>query len=148
MSEQVSARHEEPVEDKPVSEWAIGFALFAGIMMVMIGIFQAFQGLAAILEDKFYVVAPNYVYQIDATVWGWIHLVLGALAVVAGFFIFSGQLWARIVGIGFAVLNAVTQFLFLPYYPVWSLIMITMDVFVIWALCVYNKRAVEQGMSY
>ncbi|GIH98387.1 hypothetical protein Pta02_03960 [Planobispora takensis] len=136
------------MEDKPVSEWAIGFALFAGIMMVMIGIFQAFQGLAAILEDKFYVVAPNYVYQIDATVWGWIHLVLGALAVVAGFFIFSGQLWARIVGIGFAVLNAVTQFLFLPYYPVWSLIMITMDVFVIWALCVYNKRAVEQGMSY
>jgi hypothetical protein len=131
--------------EEPVSGWAIGFALFAGVMMVMIGTFQAIEGLAAILNDKFYFVTRNYVYNIDVTAWGWIHLLLGILVGVAGFFVFTGQLWARIVGITFAVLNAIAQFLFLPHYPVWSLLMIALDVFVIWALCVYGRREAEQS---
>ncbi|MFD0689077.1 DUF7144 family membrane protein [Actinomadura fibrosa] len=148
MSEQVSARREGPgsaAEPERVSSWAVGFAIFGGIMLVLIGTFQAIQGLAAILEDKFYVVAPHYTYEIDVTAWGWIHLLLGILAVVAGFVVFSGRVWARAIGIAFAVVNAISQFLFLPYYPVWGLTMIALDVAVIWALCVYGRRAAEQS---
>jgi hypothetical protein len=134
----------EPIPE-PVSGWAIGFALFGGIMMVMIGMFQAIEGLVAILNDEFYVITPNYVYDLDATTWGWIHLVMGTVVGLAGFFVFSGHVWARAIGIAFAVLNAIAQFLFLPYYPVWSLLMIVLDVFVVWALCVYGRRAVEQS---
>src|SRR4051812_7569566 len=126
MSDQVFARQpvepaaESPRESaapvepppEPASGWAVGFALFGGIMMVMIGMFQALEGLVAILNDQFYVVAPNYVYDIDVTTWGWIHLLLGTLVGVAGFLVFSGQVWARAVGVGFAVLNAIAQFFF------------------------------------
>lgn len=167
MSDQVFARQpvepaaESPTESptgpaapvvepppEPVSGWAVGFALFGGIMMTMIGMFQALEGLVAILNDQFYVVAPNYVYDVDVTTWGWIHLLLGILVAVAGFFVFSGRVWARAIGIGFAVLNAVAQFVFLPYYPVWALLIITLDVFVIWALCVYGRRAAEGPAFY
>jgi hypothetical protein len=150
MSDQVYTPHEPVVEPppEPPSGWAVGFALFAGIMMVMIGTFQALEGLVAILNDKFYVVTPNYTYDIDVTTWGWIHLVVGLLVAAAGFFVFSGQMWARVVGIAFAALNAVAQFVFLPHYPIWSLLMIVLDVFVIWALCVYGRRAAADQSGY
>jgi hypothetical protein len=146
MAEQISARHAVDIEPpgKPVRKWAAGFTLFAGIMMVMIGTFQALEGFVAILEDQFYVVTRNYVYDLDVTAWGWVHLILGILVAVAGFYVFFGSLWARIVGITFVALNAISQFMFLPYYPFWSLLMISLDVFVIWALCVYGPREAEQ----
>ncbi|GAA3611250.1 hypothetical protein GCM10022419_115310 [Nonomuraea rosea] len=148
MSEQVSASRSASVEKKPVSGWAVGGAVFAATMMVMIGMFQAFEGLAAILQDQFFVVTRSYVYNFDVTTWGWIHLVLGTLAAVAGCFVFTGHLWARIIGIGFAVLNAVVQFVFMPYYPLWALLMIAMDVAVIWALCLYRKGAIDDDGGY
>jgi hypothetical protein len=129
----------------PVSGWAVGFALFGGLMMVMVGMFQALEGFVAILNDQFYVVTQSYTYGVDVTVWGWIHLVLGVLVAVAGFFVFTGSVWARAVGIGFAVLNAIAQFLFMPYYPVWSLLLIALDVCVIWALCVFGRRSAGQS---
>ncbi|GIH95728.1 hypothetical protein ACFFMN_01665 [Planobispora siamensis] len=133
--------------DKPVSGWVMGFALFAAVMMMMVGIFQAIEGLAAVLENEFYVVAPNYVYQVDVTVWGWIHLVLGIVLAVAGWGVLSAQMWARIVGIAAAALSAIANFFFIPYYPVWSILIIVIDVFVIWALCVYGKQeARDAGM--
>lgn len=151
MSEQVSAGRREtsvppPVMDEePVSGWAVGFAIFAGVMMAMVGTFQAIQGLAAIVEDKFYVALPNYWVELDVTAWGWLHLTLGILVAVAGFCVFSGRLWARAVGIAAAVVNAISQFLFMPYYPVWSIVMIAVDIAVIWALCVYSRGAVERS---
>lgn len=138
---------EPPVEPppEPVSGWAVGLALFAGIMMVTVGAFQALEGFVAILNDQFYVVTPNYTYNIDVTTWGWIHLLMGILAALAGCVVFTGKVWARVVGIVFAVLNAVSQFVFLPHYPVWSMLMIALDVAVIWALCVYGQRAASQS---
>ncbi len=118
--------------------WATGLALFAGVIMIMLGIFQAIAGLAAIIEDKFYVVTPNYAYQIDVTGWGWIHLIVGVFVVLAGVYVLSGQLWARIVGITIAVLSALANFFFIPYYPLWALLIIALDVFVIWALATYR----------
>ena len=117
---------------------AVGFILFAAIMMIMVGVFQALQGLIAIFENEFYVATRNYIFQADATTWGWIHLILGLLVAFAGWGLFSGRTWARVVGITLAVLSAIANFLFIPYYPFWSLLIITLDVFVIWALAAHG----------
>jgi hypothetical protein len=124
-----------------VSGWAVGFAVFAGSIMVMIGFFQTFAGLAAIIEDEFFVIRPNYVYDLDVTAWGWVHLILGIILVLAGLAIFSGAAWARGVGIALALLSAIANFFFIPYYPVWAVLIIALDVAVIWALASYGRDA-------
>jgi hypothetical protein len=133
------------VEERQTSAWATGFALFAGLMMIMIGSFQAITGFAAILENEFYVVTPNYAFELDATAWGWIHLLLGIVLAAAGLGAIAGQLWARVVGITLAVLSAIANFLFIPYYPFWSIVVIALDVFVIWALSVYGRQAAAEA---
>ncbi|MFC0528375.1 DUF7144 family membrane protein [Phytohabitans kaempferiae] len=114
--------------------WAVGGLVFAATVMILLGIWEVFVGIAAIVNDQFFVVGPNYTYNLDTTAWGWIHLALGVLAVVAGFFLFTGAAWARAVGIALAALVAINNFVFLPYYPLWSLAMIALAVFVIWAV--------------
>jgi hypothetical protein len=121
------------------SGWALGFILFAAIMMIMVGVFQAIQGLVAIFENEFYVATRNYLFQFDATAWGWIHLLLGLLVAFAGWGLLSGRTWARVVAITLAVLSAIANFLFIPYYPFWSLLIIAVDVFVIWALVAHGR---------
>src|ERR671910_3210150 len=123
---------------RETSGWAVGFILFAAIMMIMVGVFQAFQGLVAIFENEFYVATRNYLFQFDATTWGWIHLLLGLLVAFAGYGLLSGRTWARVVGITVAVLSAIAAFLWIPYYPFWSLLIITLDVFVIWAIAAHG----------
>src|SRR6185369_1004647 len=110
--------------------WVVGMSLFAATMMVIIGFFQVVQGLAALFQNQIYVVGAQYVFSFDLTAWGWIHLLLGILLIATGFAIATGQVWARSVGIGFAVLSMIANFMFLPYYPVWSLLIIAIDVFV------------------
>jgi hypothetical protein len=121
------------------SGWAVGFILFAAIMMIMVGIFQALDGLVAIFNDTFYVATRKYLFQFDATTWGWIHLILGLLVAFAGWGLLSGRTWARVVAITLAVLSAIANFLFIPYYPFWSLLIIAVDVFVIWALVAHGR---------
>jgi hypothetical protein len=120
--------------DRESSGWAVGFILFAAIMMIMTGVFQALQGLIAIFENEFYVATRNYLFQFDATTWGWIHLVVGLVVAFAGWGLLSGRTWARATAIALAVLSAIANFLFIPYYPFWSLLIIALDVFVIWAI--------------
>jgi len=120
------------------SGWAIGFATFAALMLVMIGAFQAFEGLAAIIKDQYYVVSNGYAYHIDTTAWGWINLIVGIVVACAGFGIFAGQTWARIVGIVVAALSAFSQFLYIPYYPLWAVLIIALCVICIWALTQWN----------
>lgn len=119
---------------KDVSSWAVGGVVFAGTMMIMIGLFQAFQGLAAIINDEFFVVLPNYAFALDVSTWGWIHLILGILVAVAGFYLFTGSAVAGAVAITLAVLSAIANFFFIPYYPFWSLLMIALAVYVIWSV--------------
>jgi hypothetical protein len=119
---------------------AVGFILFAAIMMLMVGVFQALQGLIGIFENEFYVATRNYLFQFDATTWGWIHLVLGLLVAFAGWGLLSGQTWARVVGITLAALSAIANFLFIPYYPFWSTVIIAVDIFVIWALTAHGRE--------
>jgi hypothetical protein len=120
--------------------WAVGFTVFAAVMMMMTGAFQALAGLVAIFENEFYVATRNYLFQFDATSWGWIHLIVGVIVALAGFALLSGATWARVVGITLAVLSAIANFLFIPYYPFWSLLIIALDVFVIWALAVHGGK--------
>ena len=117
---------------------AVGFILFAAIMMIMVGVFQAIQGLIGIFENEFYVPTRNYLFQFDATTWGWIHLILGLVVAFAGWGLLSGRTWARTVAITLAVLSATANFLFIPYYPFWSLLLITLDIFVIWAVAAHG----------
>jgi hypothetical protein len=91
------------------SGWAVGFILFAGIMMVMVGCFQFFEGLVAVFNDTFYVATRNYVFQFDATTWGWIHLLMGLVVALAGWGLLLGRTWARVVAITVAVLSAIAN---------------------------------------
>jgi len=118
---------------------AIGVTAFAAIMMMTVGVFQAIQGLVALFNDTFYVVGEKWTFSFDITTWGWIHLIVGAGVAVAGFFLLSGAAWARVVGIGVATISAVLNFAWLPYYPIWSMLIIAVDVFVIWALTVHGR---------
>jgi hypothetical protein len=117
-----------------VSGWAIGGTTFAATIMILVGIFQAIAGLAAILEDEFFVLTQNYVFDLDVTAWGWIHLLLGILVALAGYFLLAGRSWAAVTAIVLAMLSAIANFFFIPYYPFWSILMIALAVWVIWAV--------------
>jgi hypothetical protein len=121
------------------NEAAVGLTVFAAVMLMMIGAWQAIQGLVALFNDTFYVVGQEWIFQFDLTTWGWIHLALGALAVVAGYCVLQGAVWARTVGVLVAVGSALINFAWLPYYPLWAIAIITLDVFVIWALTVHGR---------
>jgi len=107
---------------------------FGAIVLVTVGALAVLEGISAIAKDAVYVATPSYVYELDLTTWGWIHLLLGAGGLAAGIAILAGQDWGRMVGIAFAVAGIIANFLSLPYYPWWSIIVIALYVAVIWAL--------------
>ena len=125
--------------EQSVSSVAVGFTAFAAVVMIMTGGFQAFQGLVAILNDDFFVVGQEWTLSLDLTAWGWVHLIVGALIAVAGGFVLRGAVWARTVGVTVAVVSALLNFMWLPYYPIWSVLIITLDVVVIWALVAHGR---------
>ena len=118
---------------------AVGVTAFAAVIMILGGTFQAIEGLVALVNDKFYVVGSEYLFEFDVTTWGWIHLILGIVVALAGFFLFQGATWARTVAVIVASVGIITNFLWMPYYPVWSLTIITFDVFVIWAVTMHGR---------
>ena len=126
--------------EQETSGTAVGFILFAAIMMLMAGSWQALQGLIAIFENEFYVATRNYLFEFDATTWGWIHLLIGLLVAFAGWGLLSGRTWARVVAITVALVSATANFLFIPYYPFWALTVITLDIFVIWAVAAHGRE--------
>jgi hypothetical protein len=127
---------------EPQSEtWASGFAQFGAVLLIVIGAFQAAQGLVAIVRKEFFVATTNYLFQLDLTSWGWVHLVLGVVMVLTGCGVLARQTWAVVLGIVLCALSALANFAFIPYYPVWSLVIIALDVLVIWALLRYRNEA-------
>jgi hypothetical protein len=124
----------EPRQEEQVSGWALGGIAFAATMLTLAGVFQTIAGLVAIFNDEFYVVARNYTFDLDVTAWGWIHVVLGILLLVTGFALFSRRTWAGVTALVLAGVSAVANFFFIPYYPIWSLVVIGLDIWVIWAL--------------
>jgi hypothetical protein len=122
------------------SGW-VGWVAFAGAMMIMLGTFQAIQGFVAIFDEGFYrVTERGLVVEVDFTVWGWTHLLLGVLIVAAGAGVLVGNLAARIVAVVLAAFSAIVNLLFIEAYPIWSIIIITVDVLVIFALIVHGRE--------
>jgi len=120
-----------------------GWVFFAAIMMIILGIFGALEGLASIIKSGFYHVPPNYYINLDAKGWGWIHLIIGIIVVLAGLSLFRGSTWARVVGIIMASISAISNFLFIPFYPIWALLIIAINIFVIWALAAHGRALAE-----
>jgi len=123
-------------------EWAVGFAYFAGFMMIMVGVFDLIQGFAALFKKDFLAVTPNYVFHFNSSTWGWIHMLFGLVILLAGLGVFTGAVWARTVGVILAVIVGIENFAFIPIYPVWSIIVIAACVTVIWALTAHGRDMV------
>jgi hypothetical protein len=133
------SRSPSPPAHSSRNSWAVGLSLFAGILMIIGGVFNAMEGIVALARNEIYVATPRYLFAFDLTTWGWIQLILGIVVAIAGVGVITGQLWGRLVGITLAALSMLANFAFIPYYPLWSLSIIALNVFVIWALCVYNR---------
>jgi hypothetical protein len=116
------------------SGWAVGGAMFAGVLMVIVGFFEAVAGLAAISNDEFFVKTEDYLFSLDVSTWGWIHLILGVVVVAAGLAVIGGRIWGGLVAIALATVVAIANFFWIPYYPFWSILTIALAVWVIWAL--------------
>lgn len=115
---------------------AVAITVFAGVWLLIVGAMEFFQGLIAVADDtnEFYLSTPNYLFSFNLAAWGWIHMIAGVLAFLVGLALLNGATWARIVGVVLAALVIVGNFLSLPYYPVWSIIVIAASAFVIWGL--------------
>jgi hypothetical protein len=118
-----------------------GWVVFASVMMFLLGAFQAIQGLVALFDDGFYLVtAGNLVVDVNYNVWGTFHLILGVLLLLSGVGVLTGNLAARTVGVILAGLSALANLVFIEAYPLWSMIIITVDVLVIYALTVHGRE--------
>ena len=124
----------------PPTGWT-GWVAFAAMMMFLLGSFQAVQGFVAIFDEGFYHTTENgLVVHVDYTAWGWAHLLLGVLIFVSGLGVLAGNLAARTLAVGLAGLSALANLLFVEAYPIWSILVITIDVLVIYALTVHGRE--------
>lgn len=127
---------------REVTGW-VGWVYFAGLLMVIMGFFQMVAGLAALLKDEVYVLREENLVVFDYTTWGWVHLALGVVVMAAGTAVVSGQMWGRVVGVLLAVFSIVANFTFVEAYPVWSIIIMIVDILIIYALTVHGAEARE-----
>lgn len=134
------ARSGPPEPEPHVSAAAVGGVVFAVCVMAIIGSYHAIAGLSAILSDNYYQAQNGYAFDVDTNIRGWIQLIFGVLVLAAAFNLFTGRTWARIVGIVLMGLSALENFFFTPYQPVWSAVLIALDIVVIWALTAYGHR--------
>lgn len=122
-----------------VSGAAVGLTALAGILMFLLGGWWIIAGIVAIANSDFYVVTQEWIFEFSTTSWGWTHLILGIVVLLAGFGLFSGAVWARTVGVVLAVISGLVAFAWLPYYPVWAILIVTVSVFTVWALTVRGR---------
>jgi hypothetical protein len=119
----------------------LGWIWFAGIMMIVMGLFNAIEGLVALFRGEYYVVTEQQVLVFDLSAWGWITLLIGILVALSGAALLSGAAWARVITVVLAVVNAVAQLMFVSVHPLWSTIVIALCVTVIWAVVVHGSEA-------
>jgi hypothetical protein len=119
--------------------FAAGGSIAAAVLLLTVGILQVFQGISALAKDSVLIVGPEYTYALNTTGWGWIHLIVGILIALTGFGLLTGATWARIAGIFLAALSIIANFMWLPYYPWWSILIIALDVVVIWAIATWDN---------
>ncbi|MCX4772832.1 hypothetical protein OG322_26740 [Streptomyces sp. NBC_01260] len=134
--------HSRTADSRDVNPWAAGGIMFAGVLLMVDGVLGAIKGIAGIASNDVYARINDYAFKFDVTAWGWIHLALGIVLVVVGWGILRGIGWARWVGVALAALNMIANFMWLPYQPVWAVVSLAIDTFVIWALCTDRSKAV------
>ena len=127
-------------ESQGPSGFALGMTLVAAVLMMIGGLFDFFEGLAALIRGNFFVVLPNYAFSVSVATWGWLHLITGVVVFVTGAALLTDRLWARVVGVVVASLSAVMNFVMLPYQPVWAIVVIALDIAIIVALCAPRRR--------
>lgn len=126
--------YEETAERTRPRGPVLGFTLLAAVLMILTGVMGFFEGLTAGLNGHFYVVRANYAFAWSVHGWGWVHLIIGVVLLAAGLALLMDQTWARVVGVVVASFSALANFLFIPYYPFWSILLVAMNAFIIWAL--------------
>jgi hypothetical protein len=126
-------------EDTQTTGWAAWIA-FAGVMMMIGGLLNAFYGLIAVINDEWVVWGNRGAVYLDISQWGWVHIVVGLAVVLCGFGVFSGNVFARSVGVLIASLSVIVNFFFVPAYPLWAMTVIVIDALVIWALIVHGRE--------
>jgi len=129
------------MSEREPSGFAVGVSSFAGVMMILVGFFQAIAGFSALLEDKVYVVGQEYIFTYDATTWGWIHLLLGVILILAGLGVLRGSVVGRTIAVIIVGVSAIANFIFLLGWnqPVWSILIIALEVAIIWALTAHGR---------
>ncbi|MFJ7491747.1 hypothetical protein ACIQZB_10885 [Streptomyces sp. NPDC097727] len=125
-----------------INPWAAGGIMFAGVLLLVDGVFGVIKGISGLASDEVYARISNYTFKFDVAAWGWIHLVLGILLGFVGWGILKGATWARATGVVLAAISLVLNFMWLPYQPIWAIVSIAIDTFVIWALCTESSKAV------
>lgn len=118
--------------------FAVGATFAAAIILVAAGLLSLLQGIAAVAKDELFVAGIEYTYEFDLTTWGWIHIVVGVLAVAIGLGLFTGAMWARVAGLIIAAISIVINFLWLPYYPLWGVVVIALDLVIMWAIVAWR----------
>ncbi|MFD4430949.1 hypothetical protein [Nocardia sp. NPDC058497] len=127
----------------PVREGiAAGTSIGAGILLAVVGVLQILEGISAVANDDLIVVGPEYLYQFDLTAWGWWHIIFGAIAVIVAIGLLAGQTWGRVAAMVIAALSIIANFLWLPYYPWWSILIIIINIVVIWAVATWHPHNV------
>ena len=122
----------------------VGWIWFAAVLMMASGVLNFMTGLVAVIgDDNAYIDTGVSLLVFDVEGWGWAHLIFGIVIFLIGAFLAVGQTWARLLAVVLVTLNLITQFLWLPAYPVWSIIVIAIDVVVLWALIVHGDEVRE-----
>lgn len=134
-----STRRTNQLSGSNYSGGAVGVTAAAGIIMILVGCFHAIQGLVALVNDTFFVVTEEYIFEFDLTTWGWIHLIAGIITALGGVALFRGEVWARTLAVVLACLSIIASFLWMPFYPLWSITIIAFDLFVIWAVTAHGR---------
>ena len=118
---------------------AVTTTIAAAIILIIGGVCHGMQGVVGIATNEFYVTTQRWIFQFDVTTWGWIHILVGIVAVAAGVGLFSGAVWARTLAVAVAAVSILVNFVWLPYYPIWAVLIIAFDFFVIWALTAHGR---------
>ena len=136
----MSASPDQQANSSAKQGFAFGIAIVAAALLFVAGLGSIFQGISAIANDDLFVAGQNYIFEFDLTTWGWIHLILGIVGVLVAGGLAVVADWARTSAIIIASLSIIAQFLWLPYYPAWAILIIVLDLIVIWAVSTWNPN--------
>jgi hypothetical protein len=134
-----------PHQDHPVRQvLAAGASIAAGALLFTSAVLTVLQGIEAVVNDKPLIIGPNYVYKFNTAGWGWIHIAVGIVLGIVAVGLITGAVWARVTAIVMACISIVAMFLWLPYYPMWSIIVIALDVIVIWGVATWDTTSASR----